>query len=182
MDQRREFFRIPQPADFDHGQWLRRPRRRTQLQQSGDGAPYCAADGMAGHQGVRLQRPGANRGAALSKGRVRNFPGLVGDARRHQGQFEIRGRLRHAAVLARRRGRAAKHHHRRRHPVGAAGPAARRIQGRGEILRLSVEAGGSGRLAPEHRLSAGDPGGVRPDPRAGLLRPQSRVRRSRSNR
>ena len=65
--------------------------------------------------------------AALSKGRVRNLHRLVGDPRRHQGQFEIRGRLRHDAVLSRRRRRAAKHHHRRRDLVGAAGPAARRI-------------------------------------------------------
>ena len=67
--------------------------------------------------------------AALSERRVRNLHRLVGDARRHQGQFEIRGRLRHDAVLARRAGRAAEHHHRRRHLVGAARPAARRIQG-----------------------------------------------------
>ena len=43
------------------------------------------------------------------------------------------------------------------------------IQGRREILRLSVEAGGAGRLAPEHRLSADDPRRFRADPRAGLL-------------
>ena len=70
---------------------------------------------------------GAVGRAALSEGRMRHLHRLVGDARRHQGQFEIRGRLRHAAVLARRGGRAAKHHHRRRHAVGAARPAARRI-------------------------------------------------------
>jgi hypothetical protein len=37
--------------------------------------------------------------------------------------------------------RAAKHHHRRRDLVGAAGPAARRIQGRRQVLRVPVEAG-----------------------------------------
>ena len=127
-------------------------------------------------QGVRLQRPRHLGGAAVSKRRMRNLHRLVGDARRHQGQFEIRGRLRHAAVLARRRGRAAKLHHRRRHLVGAARPAARRIQGRRQVLRVPVEAGSSGRLASEHRLSAGDARGLRSDPRAGLLRSQSRRR------
>ena len=48
--------------------------------------------------------------------------------------------------------------------------------GRREILRLSVEAGSAGRLAPEHRLSADHPRGLRSDPRAGFLRPQSRRR------
>ena len=52
----------------------------------------------------------------------------------------------------------------------------RGIQGRREILRLSVEAGGPGRLAPEHRLSADHPRRLRSDPRARLLRPQSRHR------
>src|ERR1700719_820028 len=46
---------------------------------------------------------------------------------------------------------------RRRYPVGAARPVGRRIQGGGKILRLFVEAGGPGRLAPEHWISAGDP-------------------------
>ncbi len=163
------FSAYPQPADLDQGQWLRRPRRGAEFQQSGDGAPHRATGGMADHQGVRLQRPRADRRAAVPEGRMRDLPGLLGDTRRHQGQFEVRGRLWHAAVLARRRGRAAKHYHRRRHPVGAARPAARRIQGRGEILRLPVEAGSPGRLAPEHRLSADDKGGLRPDPRPGFL-------------
>ena len=57
---------------------------------------------------------GAVGRAAVSEGRMRNLHRLVGDARRHQGQFEIRGRLRHAAVLARCARRAAEHHHRRR--------------------------------------------------------------------
>ena len=105
----------------------------------------------------------------FQKGECGIFLGVFGDPRRHQGQFEVRGRLWHAAVLARRRGRAPKHYHRRRHPVGAARPAARRIQGRGKILRLPVEAGSPGRLAPEHRLFAGDKGGLRPDPRPGFL-------------
>ena len=56
--------------------------------------------------------------------RMRHLHRLVGDAGRHQGQLEIRGRLRHDAVLARCRGRAAEHHHRRRDAVGAARPAA----------------------------------------------------------
>ena len=54
MDQCREFFGVPQPADRHHGQWLRRPRCRAHFQQSGDGAPYRAAGGMADDQGVRL--------------------------------------------------------------------------------------------------------------------------------
>ena len=48
----------------------------------------------------------------------------------------------------------------------------RRIQGRGEILLVPVEAGSAGRLAPEHRLSADHPCRLRSDPRAGLLRSQ----------
>ena len=46
--------------------------------------------------------------------------------------------------------------------------------GRREILRLPVEAGGPGRLAPEHRLSADHPRRLRSDPRARFLRSQSR--------
>ena len=49
-------------------------------------------------------------------------------------------------------------------------------KGRRKVLRLPVEAGSAGRLAPEHRLSADHPRRVRSDPRAGLLRPQSRHR------
>ncbi len=80
---------------------------------------------------------GAIRRAAVPEGRVRHLHRLVGDARRHQGQFEIRGRLRHVAILARCTRCAAEHHHRRRHAVGAARPAARRICRGGEILRVS---------------------------------------------
>ena len=47
MDQCREFFRIPQSADRDQGQWLRRARRGADFQQSGDGAPHRATRGMA---------------------------------------------------------------------------------------------------------------------------------------
>ena len=60
--------------------------------------------------------------------------------------------------------------------VGAARPAARGIQGRGEILLVPVEARGAGRLAPEHGLSADHPRRLRADARAGFLRPQSRRR------
>ena len=42
-------------------------------------------------------------------------------------------------------------------------------KGVAQILRVPVEAGSSGRLAPEHRLSADDPRSLRSDPRAGLL-------------
>ena len=42
-------------------------------------------------------------------------------------------------------------------------------QGHRQVLRISVEAGDSGRLASEHRLSADYPRGVRFDPRAGFL-------------
>ena len=41
--------------------------------------------------------------------------------------------------------------------------------GRRKILRVSVKAGGSGRLAPEHRLSADYPRRLRSYPRAGIL-------------
>ena len=54
LDQRREFFRIPQPAAFDQGQRFWRSRRGAVVQQSADGAPHCATRGMAGHQGIRL--------------------------------------------------------------------------------------------------------------------------------
>ena len=60
--------------------------------------------------------------------------------------------------------------------VGAARPAARRIQGRGEILLVPVEARGAGGLAPEHRLSADHPRRLRADAQAGFLRSQSRRR------
>src|SRR6266480_5855216 len=109
---------------------------------------------MASRLGVRLQRSRDFCGAAISEWRMWNLHRLVGDSRRYQGQFEIRGWLRHAAVLARRRRRAAKLDYRRRDIVGAAGPAARRIQGGREILRLPVKAGGSSRVASEHRLPA----------------------------
>ncbi len=46
--------------------------------------------------------------------------------------------------------------------------------GRRKILRLSVEAGSAGRLAPEHGLPADHPRRLRPHPRAGLLRSQPR--------
>ena len=120
-------------------------------------------------ESFRLQRPWTIGRAALSERRMRHLHRLVGDARGHQGQFEVRGRLRHDPVLARNCRRPAKHHHRRRHAVGAARPAARRIHRRRAVLRLSVEAGSSGRLAPEHRLSADHPRRLRPHPRAGLL-------------
>ena len=152
------------------------------LQQSAGGAPHRAACGMAGHESLRLQRPRTIGRAALPERRVRDLHRLVGDARRHHGQFEVRGRLRHDPVLARNCRRAAKQHHRRRHAVGAARPAARRIHRRRPVLRLSVEAGSSGRLAPEHRLSADHPRRLRSHPRAGLLRSQSRARRFRSSR
>ncbi len=54
MDQRREFFRLSQPADFNAGQRLRRLRRGAEFQQSAVGAPHRATGGMADHQGVRL--------------------------------------------------------------------------------------------------------------------------------
>ncbi len=67
------------------------------------------------------------------------------------------------------RRRPAKLHHRRRHAMGAARSAARRICRRRKILRLSVEAGSAGRLAPEHGLPADHPRRLRPHPRAGLF-------------
>ena len=97
-------------------------------------------------------------GAAVSEGRMRHLHRLVGDARRYQGQFEIRGRLRHVCrtgpmSTARRKTTI----------IGGATlwvlrdrPRAR-IQRRRKILRLPVKAGGSGRLAPEHRLSCRSP-------------------------
>ena len=45
-----------------------------------------------------------------------------------------------------------------------------------KFFAYPVEAGGPGGLAPEHRLSADHPRGLRSDPRAGLLRSQSRGR------
>jgi sn-glycerol 3-phosphate transport system substrate-binding protein len=54
LDQCREFFRLPQSADRDKGQRLRRPRCRAQLQQSGRGAPHSAIGRMAEHESVRL--------------------------------------------------------------------------------------------------------------------------------
>mgnify|MGYP003693783343 CR=1 FL=1 len=86
----------------------------------------------------------------FQKGECAIFIGSSGDARRHQGQFEIRGRLRHDAVLARRRPA-----RRRIHIIGGAtlwvlrDRLARRVWRRRQILRLSVEAGSPGRLAPE---------------------------------
>jgi sn-glycerol 3-phosphate transport system substrate-binding protein len=65
--------------------------------------------------------------------------------------------------------RAAEHHHRRRDAVGAAGPAARRIQGCRKVLCVPVEARGSGRVASKHRIYADHPCGVRSDPRTGIL-------------
>ena len=177
LDQCREFFRVSQPADLDPGPTASAASTRCLNFNNPVMVRHIAQ--LAEWQATKVFDYSGRAhvgGAALSERRMRHLHRLVGDPRRHQGQFEIRGRLRHVAVLARRRRRAAEHHHRRRDAVGAARPAARRIQGRRQVLRLPVEAGGSGRLAPEHRLSAGDPGGVRSDPRAGLLRSQSRYR------
>ena len=61
----------------------------------------------------------------FQKGECGIFIGSSADARGHQGQFEVRGRLRHDPVLARNWRRPAKQHHWRCHAVGAARPPAR---------------------------------------------------------
>src|SRR3954447_2036519 len=105
---------------------------------------------------------------------MRNLHRLFRNARRYQGQFQIRGRLWHAAILARRGRRTAEYNYRWRDLVGVAQPAARGIQRGSKVLRLPVEAGGPGCLAPEHRISADYPRGFRSVPGPGLLRSQPR--------
>ena len=154
LGQRRELLRLAQRADRDPCERPRRPRRGAHDRQPGDGAPPRGARRMAEDQALRLQRPRLHRRAALSGGRVRDVHRLVGLARRHPGEVQVRGRLRHAALLAGRRGRAAELDHRRRDAVGAARPAPGGVRRGGEVLRLSLAAAGPGVLAPEHRLSA----------------------------
>jgi len=94
------------------------------------------------------------------------------DARGHQGQFEVRvgyGMIRIAPKLPAPR----KLHHRAPRYGCCATGRAPNMPGRA-VLRLSLEAGSPGRLAPEHRLSADHPRRLRPHPRAGFLRSRSR--------
>jgi len=92
------FSGLPQFADLDQGQRLRRPRCGAHFQRSVDGSPHCA---LAEWQTTKLfdySGRATSGGAAVSKRRMRNLYRVVGDARRYQGQFEIRGRLRHVAI------------------------------------------------------------------------------------
>ena len=111
----------------------------------------------------------------FQKGECGIFIGSSGDARGHQGQFEVRGRLRHDPVLARNCRRTAETPSSAAPRCGccATGRAPNTPASPGSSPYLSkpeVQAG----LAPEHRLSADHPRRLRPHPRAGLLRPQSR--------
>ena len=67
LDPCREFFRLPQSAAGHPGQRFWRARCRTDLQQSGRGAAHRAARGMAGDEGVRLQRQAGNRPSRASR-------------------------------------------------------------------------------------------------------------------
>ena len=78
LDQCREFFRVPQSAAGDPGQWLWRARCGADLQQSGGGAAHRATCGMADDESVRLQRPRTIGRAALSERRMRHLHRLVG--------------------------------------------------------------------------------------------------------
>jgi len=107
---------------------------------------------------------------------------FIGSSRRApiSEEFPVRSRLRRADVLAGRCRRAPKHHHRAAATLWvAAQPAAGGIQGRRQILRLSVEARDPGRLATRNTgYLPITPRRLRPHARARLLRAQSRHRRS----
>ena len=67
LDQCREFFRIPQFADGDPGQRLRRSRCGARLQQSAGGPPHCAACGMAERRKFSTTAAGDNRPSRVSR-------------------------------------------------------------------------------------------------------------------
>src|SRR5882672_6045830 len=76
----------------------------------------------------------------------------------------------------RRQGRAAELDHRRRLAVGDGEKARRRLQGRGQVLQLPVDAGDPDVLAHQHGLRTDHPGGVRDDQEIRLLRQEPRRR------
>ena len=144
-----------QPADRDQGERLRRARYRAHHQQSAGGASTSAA--LAEWEKIedlRLQRPRRPRRAQVPRQPMRHVHRLLGGARRHPRQRQVRGRLRHDALLAGRRRRAAELDHRRRDAVGAERAAARRIQGRRALLRVLSRPGRAGLVAPGDRLPA----------------------------
>ena len=126
---------------------LRRAGHRADHQQRRHGAPRGQARRMAEEPHFRLWRTRDPRRRQIPQRRMRHVPRHLGDARRPLCQRPVRGRLRHAALLAGRAGRAAELDHRRRHAVGAQGPAGGRIPGRGQVLRPSV--------APRRRRRSG---------------------------
>src|SRR5215475_10179729 len=152
------------------------PRHRAHDQQRGCDAPHRRFGRMAEDENLRLRRARQPGGNEVSLERMRHVSRLVRDPHQHPGQRQVRGRLRHAAVLGRRGRRAAKFHHRRRHAVGAEGADRGRISGRGALLCLPVAARPAGLVAPEHRLHADHPQALRYVAGAGLLRPQPRHR------
>ncbi len=121
---------------------------------------------------LRLRRPQGRREPEVRDGGVRDVPRIVGrtmptSSRRPRkvGVWD-----RYDAVLAGRRGRAPELDHRRGDPLGAVGPQAGGVQGRGEVLHVPVVARGPGGLAPADRLPPDHARGLRADEEAGILR------------
>jgi hypothetical protein len=86
---------------------------------------------------------------------------LLGVVRQPRARREVPFRGAAAAALRRHQRRAPQHPDGRRQPVGAERQERRRLQGRGEVLRIRVAAGSPGRVAPEDRLPADHARGIR---------------------
>jgi hypothetical protein len=109
-----------------------------------------------------------------------SYANIARDARRLAPQHRPRralplGRDAHA-LLRRLQGRTRAHEHRRGQPVRRERQDAGGVQGRGQVPRLPVPTGSTGRMEREDRLPAAQPRGRRGEAQERLLRKQSRRR------
>ena len=176
LDPDREFQRLAQCRAGDQGERARRPRCGARIQQPDGGPPHRQSGRGAEGQELGLRRAHHRARREIHRRRLRHDAELLGLLRRAEGRRQIRLWHDPVALLPRCRRGAAEHDHRRREPVGDGRQEARGIQGRRQVLHLSVGHRIAAAAARADRLPADHQGGLRGDQGLGLLRQEPGAR------
>ena len=172
LDAAGELLGLAQRRVRDQEQRPGRHGRAPGVQLAAARAPH-REPGQHGQAGpVHLQGPPQRARAGVHQRRVRDDDHLHRLLRQRQAERQVRLGPGHAALLPRRARRAAEHRDRRRQPVDDGRQEARRVQGRGRVLRIHLAARDRRQDAPGHRLPAGDQRRVPADREVGLLQEQ----------